>query len=335
MYDMNYRITTKRDNEVIIDTNQKTQNSTYLPLVSISVEASIQNLTDFATVVLTGFVMNECINFEKVFKVGDSIKIEFGYDENLINEFEGFIDKVNYDKDDFVISCIDALYLYKKPVTSKEFKNISVKDLCRYISKEVNTEFTVVCDIEMKYDKFVISDATGFDVLKKIAEETKFNIYFITSKNELHIHAPFVEKTGEVIFSMQNNVEDFDLTYISKEDKNLKVIVETTDINGKQYKFEKGTAQDNKNVINLKLSSVSQEQAKELMETTYKSNFRDRYEGSITGWLIPFCSPGYTAKIIDNDFPEKRSYYYVEAVTTVFSESGGKRTVKLGFKVGQ
>lgn len=334
MYDMNYRITTKRDGETIVDTDQKAGIANYIPLIAINVECSIANLTDFATILLSGFQMNQCLNFEQVFKTGDSIKIEFGYDKVLITEFEGFIDKVNYDKNTFKISCIDALYLYKKPVKSKEFKNISVLKLCEYISKEVNSEFEVITDIEMSYDKFVIHDATGFDVLKKIADETKFNIYFNTEKKQLHVHPPYIEKTGEVIYDFSKNVEDFDLTYISKEEKNLKVIVETTDKNGKQFKFEKGTSQDNNNIITLKLSSVSKEQAENLLEMTYKNNFRDRYEGSLTGWLIPFCSPGHTAKIIDSDFPNNRSKYYVEAVTTDFSESGGKRTVKLGFKVG-
>ena len=83
--------------------------------------------------------------------------------------------------------------------------------LCEYISSEVNSEFKVVCDIEMNYDKFVINQATGFDVLKKIAEETKFNIYFNTEKKELHVHPPFIEKTGEVIYDFSKNVESLEL----------------------------------------------------------------------------------------------------------------------------
>lgn len=334
MLDMNYRITTKRNGITIVDTDQTLPNAKFLPLDSISVEASIQNLADFATIILAGFVMNECINLERFFKVGDEIKIEFGYDKTLVNEFEGFIDKATYKGNDFIINCIDALYLYKVPVKSKEFKNISVKKLFEYVSSEVNSEFKVICDIEMNYDKFVIYEATGFDVLKKVAEETKFNIYFDTQKKELHIHPPFIEKTGEVIYDFSKNVEEFDLTYISTDDKKLKVIVEATDINGKQFKFEKGQAQDNSNIIKLQLSSVSKEQAEKLLETTYKNNFRDRYDGTITTWLVPFCRPGHTAKIIDNDFPQNRSKYYVEAVTTEFSENGGKRIVRLGFKVG-
>ena len=49
MLDMNYRITTKRNGITIVDTDQTLPNANYLPLDSISVEASMLNLTDFAT----------------------------------------------------------------------------------------------------------------------------------------------------------------------------------------------------------------------------------------------------------------------------------------------
>ena len=57
------------------------------------------------------------------------------------------------------------------------------------------------------------------------------------------------------------------------------------------------------------------------------------YEGAIDTWLIPFVQPTYTAKIKDEDYPEKDGKYYVVGVNTSVSESGGKRTVKLGIKV--
>jgi hypothetical protein len=76
------------------------------------------------------------------------------------------------------------------------------------------------------------------------------------------------------------------------------------------------------------------EKAKKLLESTYNNRFRDRYDGSLTGWLIPYCRPGFTAKIKDLDFEERISFYYVDSVVSEFSESGGKRTVKLGFRVG-
>lgn len=334
MFDMNYRIVTERDGAVIVDTKEETKNFRFLPLISISVEASVSNLTDFATVVLSGFLMNQKIGLEKYFKTGDKIKIYFGYGSVLNNEFEGYIDKCTYNGQDFIINCIDELFIFKKSVKDKEFKNVSLLKIMQYLASEVNSEIKIVTDVDLTYDKYVIHEATAFDVLKKIAEDTKFNIFFLGNKNELHVHGAFIEKFGEVIYSMQQNVEKFDLTYISKEDKKLKVVIEGTDINGKSFRLEKGNATDNNDIITLKPSGINIEQAKKLLESTYNNRFRDRYDGSLTGWLIPYCRPGFTAKIKDLDFEERISFYYVDSVVSEFSESGGKRTVKLGFRVG-
>ena len=59
----------------------------------------------------------------------------------------------------------------------------------------------------------------------------------------------------------------------------------------------------------------------------------DGYEGNITTWLIPYCKPGDTAELRDEDYPEKDGRYFVQAVTTEFSRDGGKRTVELGFRL--
>lgn len=328
MFDMNFRITTIRDGKKIVT------KTTILPLIGISIEKSVQNLADFATISLSGFSFNRKLNLESLFKGGDRIKIELGYDDQLINEFEGYIDATPYNENTFLIKCIDELYTFKKPVPDKAFKDVQLTDLLQYVSKAVSSEIKVVTDVSMKYDSFIIHDASGFDVLKKIAEDTKFNIYFLGDKKELHVHGAFIEKFGDVTYSMQENVEEFDLTYITKNEKRLKVIIEGTETSGKAYRLEKGDSTDNKEIIKMHLSGVNVDEAKKLLETTFTNRFRDRYEGSLTTWLIPYCAPGYTAKILDEDFPEQKSSFYVDAVTTEFSDTGGKRNVKIGFRVG-
>jgi len=57
------------------------------------------------------------------------------------------------------------------------------------------------------------------------------------------------------------------------------------------------------------------------------------YEGSFDTWLIPFCKPTFSARIKDEDYPEKTAYYYVKSVTTTLSEAGGVRTITPGIKL--
>jgi hypothetical protein len=54
--------------------------------------------------------------------------------------------------------------------------------------------------------------------------------------------------------------------------------------------------------------------------------------GAFDTWLIPRVKPGATAKFNDEDYPDQSAGYYVPSVKTVFSESGGVRTITLGIK---
>lgn len=70
-----------------------------------------------------------------------------------------------------------------------------------------------------------------------------------------------------------------------------------------------------------------------IAENEYNNHIRDMYEGSLTGWLIPYVEPTYTAEILDKDYPYKNGKYYVKAVKTNFSKSGGVRTITPGIKL--
>ena len=50
-------------------------------------------------------------------------------------------------------------------------------------------------------------------------------------------------------------------------------------------------------------------------------------------WLFPYCTYGYSCEIIDQNYPNRQAIYYCEAVTSSFSESGGKRKVTLGIQL--
>ena len=68
-------------------------------------------------------------------------------------------------------------------------------------------------------------------------------------------------------------------------------------------------------------------------EAEFKEFASDRYEGSFDTWLIPYCEPTYSAKIVDFDYPEQSAIYYVKATKLNISSSGGVRTITPGIKL--
>jgi hypothetical protein len=308
---------------------------------SVNITKSVENLADTAIIVIPGTYVNKAIQIEDKIHEGDPVEIYLGYGDSLLLEFKGYINSISTDDSAIKLECIDALYLFKKSLSDKEYKNISLKDLLLIVVSEVNnqnadsgtpTNYVVNCDYDFKWEKFVFFKATAFDVLKKVQDETKANIYF---KDEvLHIHAPYSEIFNDelVVYDFAENIEKSDLKYILSKNKKIEVEVSATLPDGKIKKITYGTPGGEKHPVNL--SSADDASMKARAKQEYNLFAYDGYEGSLTGWLIPFILPAYKIRLQDSDYPYKNGNYYVVAVETKFSVSGGSRTVTIGKKIG-
>lgn len=318
---------------IIWEIKFKTEGSTYSlqTVSSIDIECNVDNLSDTAVITLPEAVMNQVLNIGNEVKRGSEVIIKAGYDKKMETEFVGFVQDIVTNDSSLKIKCEDALFRFRKGVKDVELKPTSLPKIAQYLINQIDTSFTLKCDYDITYEKFVIHSATGYDVLKKLAEETKANIYFNTEKKELHIHPPYIEKGGEVIYSMQRNVENSSLEFKKAIDRKIEVTVEKTNLSGKIETFTTGTTGGDK--VTLKVGSVSNADLKKIAEAELIRRSADMYEGSIDTWAIPFVQPTYSAKIKDEDYPEKDGKYYVVGVNTSISEGGFKRTVKIGIKV--
>lgn len=315
-------------------------------LDSVEIHKSVDLLADTCSIKLPATINNKAIKADKINEIegkvrrGDKVKVFLGYDketftDNDLPEFEGYLLNVATDDGSIIFTCEDDLFLMRKTVADKQFKKADVKQIAQYLISETQSGLLLNCSLTIDYDKFVISKATAYDVLKKLQEETKGNIYI--KKNEagvgvLNIHPPYIEKHGEVYYSFQENIEKSDLKYKSKEDKRLQVEVENTGKDGKKIVATAGTTGGDK--ITVKGYGLSKEAMQLLADAEYKRRMYEGFEGSITTWLIPFAEPGYSAHIYDEDYAFKKGTYYTTAVTTTLDGSGGGvRKVQLGIKL--
>lgn len=300
-------------------------------LAECEIECSVDNLADSATIVLPEAVMNQVLNIQEKISRGTKVLIQLGYDNKLETEFEGYIQEITTNDSTLKIICEDALFLFRVSVPDVELKPSSLKQIAQYLIDKIDPSFTLNCDYDISYEKFVIHQATGYDVLKKIQEETKANVYFDTTNKVLHIHPLYLEKAGIVRYSMQQNIEKSSLEYKLAIDKKIEVTIESTDTKGKVTSITAGTTGGDK--INLKVGPMSTADMQKVANAALVKNSFNGYSGSFDGWLIPFVKPTYSARIEDADYPYKDGNYYVVSVKTNFSESGGVRTITPGIKL--
>ena len=303
---------------------------------SVTVKTSVEELTDTAVITLPASVYNVALNVEDKIRRGDKVSIAFGYDGNNRTEFEGYLNSIKTDGGKLTLECEDAIYLYKVSIADEEIKNISVKELLERMNAAVanahGVKIDLRCDYDFSYDKFVISNATAFDVLKKVQEEAKSNIYL--KGKTLHVHPQYSEVLGSVVYDFAKNVESEDLKYVRAEDRRLMVVIKGKGADGKTFQIEVGTTGGDKITLDRSGSGISDKASlKKMAEEELKRKNFTGYEGSLTGWLLPVCDAGYKVKIRDGEYEYKNGTYYVLAVETEFSQSGGKRKVKFGKKL--
>ena len=299
-------------------------------LDKVEIHRSVELLADTATIVLPGSEYNKALDVESLIKRGDPVSISIGYEETgLREEFRGWIQRISTDDGSITIECEDDLYKFRKSLPNEELKAVTLESLLKKVISGIGESYKLDCTYSCTYEKFVINTATGYDVLKKVQEESGADIYL--ADDTLHVHAPAEAVGDDVFYNFSLNVEECDLTYRKAEDRKVQVVVKATMPDGTVKEIETGTTGGDK--VEIRCATSDEASMKKRGETEVKRLSFDGYDGNITTWLIPYCKPGDTAELKDEDYPEKDGRYFVQAVTTEFSRDGGKRTVELGFRL--
>ena len=303
----------------------------YLGMVdSITIHKSVELLADTCEIVLPAARLNKALEIEEQIKRGDEVSVSIGYKEvGIKEEFKGYVQRISTDGGSIKLFCEDDLFQFRKDLPNEELKKISLSDLLSKVVKGIGKNYKVNCSYTWVYDKFVIRDATGYDVLKKVQEECGADIYL--KDGVLHIHPPGEVIGKERFYDFAVNIEEAELSFKRAEDKKVKVVVKAIMPDGKVKEIEVGSTGGEKVEVKCHASDTASMKARG--EAEVKRRTFDGYDGSITTWLIPECNPGDTASIHDGDYTYKDGTYFVRSVTTDFSEGGGKRKVELGYRL--
>ena len=298
---------------------------------AVKVKHSVEQLSDTATITLPAMVEGKALQVEGKLRDYPSenvpVVIQLGYDGNLEKEFEGFLKAVQTDGGNLTLECEDAIYLFEDKVDDVELKGITMKALLEKVVKQVDPSYRVETEFEFTWEKFVFYHATARDVLKKVQDETKANIWF--REGTLHVQPQYAQASDRtVVFDFSRNIESSSLKYRKATDKKVEVTVKLTNAEGKS--FEESAGAPGGKSIKKVVSGVDPSQLKTIAKNEHNLWCYDGYEGSFTGWLVPFVQPGDAVRLRDADYPDKEGVYYVTGTEVSFSKDGGKRTISLG-----
>lgn len=299
-------------------------------LQSVSIKKSVEQLSDTAVITLPGTLINQTLQVEDSIAVGDPVTIRLGYNNDLQTEFTGYVKNINTDNTAIQIECEDELYLWEVALRDEQLHDVSLKTLLQHVATQVNaakgTNYHISCDYSFTYKTFTISHAKAWDVLKKIQDECKANVYF--EGTTLHIHPQYAEVRNRAIYDFALNVLSSDLKYKKAEDKKIEVEINYFDMDGKKHTAKYGTTGGQK--IERTISASDETSIQSAAQNEWNLWNYSGYEGGLTGWLIPFCQPMDMVEIRDSSYPHKTGNYYVVSTNVEFSANGGRRKVTLG-----
>lgn len=308
-------------------------------LESVKIEKRQELLSNTCVIGIPSLYRGVKLDIEGQIKRGDKVSVKLGYDGDNQTEFTGYLRAIveGSTKQAARLECEDAMYLTRKYIAPKVLTNVDVKDIVNYVLAQLNPQlsepFSYVSDIKgYKWDRFVIHNTTAYEVLDKLRQESGLMIY--ARGTELHAHLAYTEGVGKLArYDFYRNIEDSNnleyqketdarvkIKVVGRTEKGAKITVESGLDGGEERIFQRPEISDRETLYAIARAELA------------KMNY-EGYRGSIRGWLVPYCEPGYAAEIGDGDDTSRKGKYYAQSTEVEFSKNGGVRTVELGRKL--
>lgn len=310
---------------------------------SIHIESSVQVLSNSAKIELPREFRNAIDEVGKSINIagksildfikrGDAIKIEFGYDGDLQTEFEGYITKIGAELP-LLLECEDEMFQLKKaPRITKFIKSGKLIDILKAV---IPANYTIESNGDYSIGKWLIEDATPYNVLEELREKAEIRAYF-KNPNTLCV-GKIVDFKAEAVhkFNFSENVRrGSSLKFEQKESKQLEVIVKSKQSNGQEYTYSTGVKGGGSKIISM--PGLTKEEIKIWADKTHKSLSINGFEGSLDSWCYPRTKPGDAAQLYRPYYKDRHQdgRYFIESVSIDVNGSDGiKRTNGLSYKL--
>ena len=302
-------------------------------ITNVEIERTSRLLIDVAKIEMPlSFTLEnkQRLTTEKAIKRGDKVLIKLGYNGELQEEFSGFVSKIKADKNKVIIQCEDNGFLLRKNINNKAFGKTTLKEILQYVANECSVELNENI-VDINFEKFVLRNVTGLQVLKKLKENYGLTAFF-DYHGKLFVGLTYTYKTGQVVYDLQRNIIKSNLEFKNEADIRIKIRAISILKNNSRIEVELGDEDGELRTLYF-YNITSEKELKELAKEQIKQLKYTGYRGNITAFGLPIAKFGMTAKIKDSNYPQREGLYYVESVKIRFGQNGFRRIIELGPKL--
>lgn len=290
-------------------------------------------------------VVTESVDVAKNFKEGDSVQLMLGYNNVLENEFEGFVNKINFTTP-LEIECEGYTYPLKKITYKKTFKNTKLITILQELCSNTPIVISKNNIVDVEITKLVLQNHNGVEALQMIKKILDDTVNFWFDGKELHAQL-FPIQAGEkkVKYRIGYNVINADqLKKIEAKNADVEVVYAAhaqdgtrKTVTGGQLKKYKTTATSSSQTFGEKKQiNTSQTHLPSLQKMANSKHYKlsyGGYEGKLTCFLQPYCGIGYKAELQDKNYKEREGAYLVLSTEVNYSRNGGRRIIEIGHKL--
>lgn len=319
----------------------------------VRIRKSIHSINDTATIILPSIAKYIPKNSTSTtttntsslpdFQAGSPIQIDLGYNNDLNSEFTGFIKRTGTGMP-FTIECEGYVRELRQNVNiSGDFRKKPTSAAKLLALAVQGTDISVVCPVDFPITGVKLTKFNGVQICDLIKEVSlgALTIFFITPKTLwcglVYLafagnNNPFSNEGEQVNYRigfncpMQRGLEEHD------NSEPIQVIIKGKSAAGKLLHAE---SKENK-ALNKKVHLSSQiadsaTMGKFAQEKEYMTNYVG-YQGTITGFLVPYAYPGLNVNIINKFRPDLNGVYLSEAMEVSYGVKGARRTMHIGPK---
>lgn len=312
---------------------------------SIEIKRSVHQLVQMAKVTLPLSVVSRNSEIYQSIKLADKIKegnkivLEFGYDGNNKQEFEGYVRRIN-EEVPLELQCEDELYLLRYCYYKESFKDVTLKKLLDFVLNGLQQKCNLKLSLydkmpELTFKKFQINNATGIDILQELKDKYGLSVYLTTVNGVKTLYAglAYSLEKGTAKYALgRNTIGKGELKYTGAEDKKYKVKVVNFRRDGTKLEFETGDANGESKTLYF-YGDNDKAHLKVMAKAELEKTRTKGYKGSFETFLFPFSEPGTIASISDQQFGGRQGSYFIGTVTTSFGVQGGRRNNEIDIKV--
>jgi hypothetical protein len=309
----------------------------------LTIRSSWKEMTSTAVIKLSKRVLvktpeGNLVKIQDLIKVGDPVKIEFGYNGVFEIEFVGYVAKSPRIGLPIEIHCEDEMFNLKRKVINQRIVSGKLSALIGSMLPGYQFE---VLDTELGSGYSILSEATGSvaGALKRVEDTFGLKSFFRLKDGApvLIVGKPYssidIVSQPTIKYHLKVNTKADSVSMIFKDDEPIQVRGIVKVDNGRDLKsnYPAGTDfQGSYKTIHYTVKTQSE------LDAAVKEDFekinQDRIEGNVTGFAVPFARHGMVANIVDDTYNVIDSSNYIDTVEVSIDVNGGvQRVCSLGY----